>query len=354
MKKNEIRLNVTLRSLIDEYISNNEPVSSRVLFENYLKDVSPATLRIDLFKLESQGLIYQPHTSAGRIPTILGYREYLDIIKPELEEDSYGKTDFLRDLLIQHYKDTPVALHYIMRDLAEKSDQLSFVAEPEISNGVLSRLNVFPISGEKLLFLVSLDSGIDKTVLLKGNYDINEAQLKKLVRYFNDELVGLRVYDIYQQLQTDIDERLGSANRLVSQFLNELRHAFQEINSYFIHFDGNLTFLEQKEFDSKVNILNILNLIQRQDVLLSLMQSHDTGEPYQVLLGEDFGDPKWADYALIYARYEIFDIPGYLGVLAPSRNDYYKNILMVRDIAKTITNTTKKGMMVPNYVKIQA
>lgn len=87
MKKNELRLNVTLRALIDEYILNNEPVSSRVLFENYLKDVSPATLRIDLFKLESQSLIYQPHTSAGRIPTIQGYREYLDIIKPELEAD---------------------------------------------------------------------------------------------------------------------------------------------------------------------------------------------------------------------------------------------------------------------------
>lgn len=352
MKKNEIRLNVTLRSLIDEYIKNNEPVSSRALFENYLKDVSPATLRIDLFKLESQNLIYQPHTSAGRIPTIQGYREFLEIIKSELEADHYGKIDFLRDILIQNYKDTPVALHYIMQVLAKESDQLSFVAEPEISSGVLSKLNVFPISGQKLLFLVSLDSGLDKTVLLKGNYEINEAQLKKLVRYFNDELAGLRVYDISQQLLEDTDHHLGSANRLVNQFLVELRHAFQEISSYFIHFDGNLTFLEQKEFDSKVNILNILNLTQRQDLLLNLMQKHDTGEPYQVLLGEDFGDPRWTEYALIYAKYEIFDIPGYLGVLAPNRNNYYKNILMVRDIANTITNTTKKGMMVPNYVKI--
>jgi len=352
MKKNELRLNLTLRALIEEYIKNNEPVSSRVLFENYLKDVSPATLRIDLFKLESQNLIYQPHTSAGRIPTIQGYREYLEIIKPELETDHYGKTEFLREILIKNYKDTPVALHYIMQVLAQDSDQLSFVAEPEISNGVLARLNVFPIAGQKLLFLVSLDSGLDKTVLLKGNYEINEAQLKKLVRYFNDELAGLRVYDISQQLLEDTEDNIGSANRLVNQFLNELRHAFQEISSYFIHFDGNLSFLEQKEFDNKANILNILNLMQRQDILLNLMQRHDNGEPYQVLLGEELGDPRWTEYALIYAKYEIFDIPGYLGVLAPNRNQYYKNILMVRDIASTITNTTKKGMMVPNYVKI--
>jgi transcriptional regulator of heat shock response len=66
-------------------------------------------------------------------------------------------------------------------------------------------------------------------------------------------------------------------------------------------------------------------------------------------MGEDFGRTQWADYALIFAKYEIFDVPGYLGLLGPVRMDYMKNIPIIRDIAKTITKTTKKGMMVPRY-----
>jgi transcriptional regulator of heat shock response len=100
--------------------------------------------------------------------------------------------EILRDLLIHNYKDTPRALHYIMQMLAKETDQLSFVAEPEVSNGYLAKLDVFPIGHRKLLFLMSLDSGLDKTVIMTCDYDISETQLRKLVRYLNDELAGLQ------------------------------------------------------------------------------------------------------------------------------------------------------------------
>ena len=77
MKKNEIRRQKVLVCLIDEYIKNCEPVSSKLICENYIKDASPATIRIDLNKLEKDNFIYQQHTSSGRIPTIKGYREYI-------------------------------------------------------------------------------------------------------------------------------------------------------------------------------------------------------------------------------------------------------------------------------------
>lgn len=135
MKKNQLRLNETLSALVDEYITSSEPVSSRILNERYLSEVSSATLRLDLMKLEEMNLISQPHTSAGRIPTISGYRAYLKHIEPSHEQVSYPRMDNLRELLIHNYKDTPRALHYIMQVLAKETDQLSFVAEPEVSSG---------------------------------------------------------------------------------------------------------------------------------------------------------------------------------------------------------------------------
>ncbi|MDD4310346.1 MAG: heat-inducible transcriptional repressor HrcA [Candidatus Cloacimonetes bacterium] len=345
MKKNQIRLNETLTALVDEYIKNCEPVSSRILNEKYLQDVSSATLRLDLLKLEQLNLISQPHTSAGRIPTISGYREYLNHIEPSHIKVSYPGMDMLRELLIRNYKDTPMALHYIMQNLAKETDQLSFVAEPEVSSGYLAKLEVFAIGERKFIFVMSLDSGLDKTVILKCDNDLTEQQLRKLVRYLNDELAGLRIYDIANRVLVEMREHME--NSLISQFLVELHKAFIEISDFYIHYDGSIKFLEQPEFDSKENILKFMNLIQRQDFLLNSMRNNEQDKPVNVVMGEDFTQCEWVDFALIYGKYEIFGIPGYLGVLAPIRTDYRKLIPLIRDVAQTITNTTKRGMIVP-------
>ncbi|MEF3694601.1 MAG: heat-inducible transcriptional repressor HrcA [Candidatus Cloacimonadota bacterium] len=346
MKKNQIRLNHTLRALVDEFICSNEPVSSRVLNEKYLADVSSATLRLDLFKLEQDNLIHQPHTSAGRMPTIKGYRQYLELIETEHINVQYERMDILRELLIHNYKDTPRALHYIMQLLAKETDQLSFVAEPEVSNGYLAKLDVFPIGSRKLLFVMSLDSGLDKTVILKCEYDISEVQLKKLVRYLNDELVGLRIYDIANKVLIEMRENMHQDNLIVSSFLQELHKAFIEISDFFIHYDGSVKFLEQPEFDSKATILSFMNLVQRQDALLNVMRAKPLIGEVNVLMGEDLNNQIWQDFVVIYGRYEVFGIPGYLGIVAPLRTEYRKLIPLIRDITRTITITTRKGMMV--------
>ncbi|HOZ01094.1 MAG TPA: heat-inducible transcriptional repressor HrcA [Candidatus Syntrophosphaera sp.] len=346
MKKNQLRANKILTVLVDEYISSNEPVSSRILNETYFQGVSSATLRLDLMKLEKLNLIHQPHTSAGRVPTLHGYRSYLKAIEPEHANVSYKDMELLRELLIQHYKDTPLALHYIMQMLAKETDQLSFVVEPEVSNGFLDKLEVFPIGQRKYIFVMSLDSGLDKTVVMKLDYDFTEGQLKRLVRYLNDELVGLRIYDIANRVLVEMRENMYKDNALVSMFLRELHKAFMDISDFFIHYDGSINFLEQPEFDSKRNMLSFMNLLQRQDHIIKLMRSFDDGAGVKVLMGEDFDVPEWSGFCLIYGRYEVFGIPGYLGVVAPVRTEYRRLIPLIRDITNTITETTRKGMMV--------
>jgi heat-inducible transcriptional repressor len=348
MKKNDIRMNNVLRYSVEEYIKNIEPVSSKLICEKYIQNASPATIRIDLNKLEKSNYIYQPHTSAGRIPTIAGYRRYLSFITDEVNHQEFDKPEILRDILIKHYKDTALALHYVMQLLAKETDQLSFVAEPEVSNGYLEKLDVFKIAGKKLLFVVSLDSGLDKTVILRNDHDIGEQQLRAIVRYINDEFAGHRIYDIQTRYIEETSDKLTPENKILKTFLEELYKAIFQISSYYIHFDGNISFLEQPEFDEKSAVLTFLGFIQRHDSLINLMRKFDDGGSYHVLMGEDFGSTSLADYALIYAKYEIFGIPGYLGILGPKRMDYKRNIPIIKGIAQIITNTTKDGMVVLN------
>jgi len=346
MKKNQLRLQKTLKALVDEYIQTCEPVSSRILNEKYLQEVSSATLRLDLMKLEAENKIQQPYTSAGRIPTIKGFRTYLQLIEPDHAKVKFEDMDLLRNLLIRHYKDTPLALHYIMKLLAKETDQLSFVAEPEVSSGYLQNLEVFPIGNQKYIFVMSLDSGLDKTVVMKIDYDFTESQLKKLVQYLNEELIGERIYDIANRIILEMKEDMYQDNVLVSIFLKQLHKAFIEISDFYIHYDGSINFLEQPEFDSKQNILNFMSMIQRQDILINLMRRSDDGAGVKVLMGEDFNIPEWSNFSLIYGRYEVFGIPGYLGVIAPIRTAYRHLIPLIRDITVTITETTHKGLVV--------
>ncbi|MDA3814478.1 MAG: heat-inducible transcriptional repressor HrcA [Candidatus Cloacimonetes bacterium] len=346
MKKNEIRREQVLKHVVEEYVNSCEPISSKLICDRYLENTSPATIRIDLNKLEKSNLIYQPHTSAGRIPTIQGYRSYIEQSKDEIAKTHFDRADILRDILIKYYKDTPLALHYIMQLLARETDQLSFVAEPEVSYGYLEKLDVFKISSDKLLFVVSLDSGLDKTVILKCDHNILPHQLKAIVRYMNDTLVGLRIFDIQNTVLEELAEKVTEENKILKQFLEELQNAFSEISNYYIHFDGNISFLEQPEFNDKKSILTFLNFMQRQDHLINLMQKKEA-KSWNILMGEDFAQAEFTNYAMIFAKYEIFGIPGYLGVLGPIRMNYVKNIPIIRDIANIITESTKKGMVVP-------
>jgi heat-inducible transcriptional repressor len=323
-----------------------------IISNENIGDVCSATIRSELFKLEQQGYIYQSHTSAGRTPTISGYRKYLEIIEPELNNIVYDKIDVLKSLLVGNYHDIPLSLHYVVQLLAKETDLLTFVAEPEISYDILYKLDVFKLSKGKLLFVICLASGMEKTIVVNPNFDITEHQLKFVVRYINDELSGMRIYDIQNKYLKEMSEKWQTDNKLLNLFMKEFYFALMEMNKFYIHFDSSIDFLHQPEFDTKDIIILFLNLMQRQDMLINIMQKYIDKNDYKVIIGEEFGNPSWSDFSLIFARYEIYDIPGFLGVIGPNRMDYKTLIPKIRDIAKTITEITKQGMLVPHKKKI--
>jgi len=343
MKKAMLREEKVLKELIEEYIATQSAVSSRAICENDQKQVCSATIRNDLLRLEKKGYIFQPHTSAGRIPTIAGYREYIRMITPQQEAMEYDKADILKQLLIQNYRDIPLTLHYIKQLLAKETDLLTFVAEPEIAYDILDHLDVFKISQSKLLFVVNLASGMEKTVVIKPDFEISDQQIKVAVRYINDELSGVRIFDIQNKYIDEMQEKWHDENKLLNLFMKEFSFALIEMNNFYIHFDSTIEFLQQPEFDKKDLMVLFMSLMQRQDMLINIMQTNIGDQGWRVIMGEDFGNPSWADFALVYARYEIFDIPGYLGVIGPLRMDYRNLIYKVRSIAGIITTTTKHG-----------
>ena len=121
MKKNILRQKKILEYLVEIYISTSTPVSSKLLCEKYSENISPATIRIDLNKLEKGNFIYQPHTSAGRIPTIQGYRAYIDLISDKLKNTRYESSNILQKILIKYYR---------RRNVSRKKKKLKLLQSP--------------------------------------------------------------------------------------------------------------------------------------------------------------------------------------------------------------------------------
>ncbi len=337
MNKKSVRRKKLLDCLIWEYYICRTPLASGTICSKYFPDMSPATIRSDLVHLEDKGYIYQPHTSAGRIPTIAGYREY--VRQNEFSDLSFEKVDTLKRIVCENFRDATTMLDYILQILASSVGQLCFVAEPEISYEYLRNLSVFKISPVKLLFVVSLSSGLDKTIFVKCDYQITTQQLNALTRYVNQKFSGLRIYDI--QTKYLLDSANNQENSLLNLFLRELYNALSKMGGYFLNFDGNISFLEQPEFDSKNNILNFFGMMRRQEILVKLMQENDPNDKAGIILGDSLPDSSWREFVLIYAKYDLFGIPGYLGTLSPLRTDYAKNISSLVGIARTITATTR-------------
>ncbi len=337
MNKKNIRRKKLLDYLIQEYCQCSTPLASGYICKKYFAEKSPATIRTDLVRLEEKGYIYQPHTSSGRIPTILGYREYLR--QNDFSSALFGNTNHLKQIICENFRNATSMLDNILQILAVSTGQLCFVAEPEMGYEYLQKLSVFKISASKLLFVVSLSSGMDKTLLTECSYQITTKQLDALVRYVNQKFSGMRIYDI--QTKYLLDSTLQKENSLLNLFLAELYEALTKMGGYFLNFDGNISFLQQPEFDDKNNILNFFAMMRRQEILVKLMQENNPNEKIGAILGEDFPDKNWGEFVLLYAKYNLFGIPGYLGTISPIRTNYAKTIACLKAVAKTITATTR-------------
>ena len=258
-----------LRTIILEYLKTAEPVGSKVLQEHYNLQVSSATIRNEMVNLTNLGYISQPHTSAGRVPTEEGYRFYITELIDYEENIPEEKIRWMQNILAQNYHSIDKMLNSLMRFLANVSGQLSIIAEPELSYGIIKSINIFNISQNKLLFIVSLESGLDKTLIIDYpdlfRNQITDAQLHAITRYLHQNFAGKQIYQIehyyLSQFRSNTLDKKNIENSFLDRILSALCSAFGKVTDYDVHFDWSIQFLDQPEFSSKEEILNFLRII---------------------------------------------------------------------------------------------
>lgn len=335
-----------LKSIILEHIKSAKAVGSSLLTENYDLSVSSATIRNEMVELADRGLIEQPHTSAGRIPTEKGYQFYINDILDFDKVIPKKSIKLMHKLLSQNYKSLELMLSAILKFLAHVSGQMSIIAEPDFSCGNIKNFNIFQIGNNKLLIVLSLSGGFDKTFIITNENSLSSAQIKALVRYLNDRLSHKTINEVKNILSNELENEDNPKNKIILEIYAKINEILNKISDLTLRFDGEVGFISQPEFDSQEKILNLLQVINNHDYFTKTFRKYGDND-YTILMGEEFEREKFRDLVLIFGKYSAMDLNGYLGILGTKRMNYKENIPLICFAAKMITELSRSGTVIP-------
>jgi len=322
-----------LRSIVHNYILTADPVGSRTLSRRYRLSLSPATIRNTMADMEEMGLLAHPHTSAGRIPTSLGYRLYVDDLM-QVEE----LTDSERRAIEATIEGSPQAatdvLDQVTDLLAEVSRMLAFILAPDISAGNLDKVELVKVATGRVMVVIVVAGGLVRTIMLEINSPISDNDVASAGRYINSRLAGMRLADIPARITERLAGDSRAANAIVRLFLDFPDRIFSLDPRGEVHLGGARQVLQQPEFGDPERFKGIIELIEDRDVIVHLVKERPEG--VAVTIGEENSRDRLRDFSVITSTYRSGDATGTLGIIGPTRMNYSKLVALVDYTAKLV------------------
>jgi len=325
---------IVLNSLVHGFITTAEPVGSRFLADHYDLKISPATIRNVMADLEEKGYIWQPHTSAGRMPTTCGYRTYVDNLNPKAVLD-----DIERHLIVEQLKkfsqDVDTVISKSAQVISEISSQLGVILSPRFTQGKLDKIELVPISEQRFLVVLSVQSGLIKTVIVEMESEIDSENLHEISQVLNERLydrpIG-QLAEFFDKCFTDID---AQTQLLISAIKHKTHSLLTEGGVDDVHFSGARNVVNHPEFDSQEKMGKMLELLDRKDILVRVMS--DLASPgVSIVIGEESKEELMQNCSLITTSFNLNGAVGTLGVIGPTRMQYAKMISLVKFMADTL------------------
>lgn len=325
-------------SLLKNFVRTATPVSSKFLATDVKDSISSATIRNVLTQLEKKGLVVQPHTSAGRIPTDLGYRYYVNDLMKFEKLTLIEKQKIDSDLKKISNEDVEIILDKACNVLSEISNQLGVVLSPKFYQGRFEKIELVKLTENKLLIIISVSSGMIKKIRMEFNFKIKINKIEETKRILNERLSGLKLWEIKESIQNRMkDVALGDKN-LIDRFTSRADEIF-DIDNDTVYFKGTSYILTQPEFANTESLKKILKLIDNQRILVHLIKnSTQKTEKISITIGDEHREELVKNCSLISTTYKIGSISGTLGIIGPTRMKYEKLTSLVDYIARGINN----------------
>lgn len=329
-----------LAALIREYIDTGEPVASAALTRHAGLSVSSATVRNVLAQLEDMGFVWQPHTSAGRVPTDLGYRFYVDLLLEarRASKDSAGVEARLR----QQAGDAPLIddlLSSASHVLSAVSRHVGFAIAPPNAEAVFHRIEFVPLSGHRILVvLVARGNQVSQKTINVGE-EITQAELEQAASYLNAEFSGRTLEEVREGVLTRLREERTLYDQLLGLALRLASSSFATTDQPMVSIDGTSSLLEEVVRASGLSLpalRALLTMVEEKQRLVRLLNEYIDGPGLTVVIGAEHSDPELRPFSLIASTYYDGRSTGLVGVIGPTRMRYSRTIDVVENAAKAV------------------
>jgi heat-inducible transcriptional repressor len=327
-----------LAALVREYIASGEAIPSSQLVGAAGLGVSSATVRNILARLEEEGFVQQPHTSAGRIPTDRGYRFYVDLL---LETKRSARTASVVEARLRRDSGAPLVdsvLSQASHLVSQASRHVGFALRPAHEAAVFERVEFVRLGGTKILVVIIAQGGNVIQKVIDIGEPLEADLLREAASYLNVEFAGLplhrareAVVERMQQERLLYDALMARAMRLASSTFTDL----PEEQTLFV--DGAATLLEENHGLTLSTLQNLLLLIEGKQRLVRLLNEYIDGPGLTVVIGAEHPDPSLRSLSLVASTYDDGTGIGTIGVIGPTRMRYPRAIAVVEGAAQAIS-----------------
>ena len=313
-----------LRAIVEIYIATAEPVGSKAVAEQAGLDISSATIRNEMADLTEMGYLEQPHTSAGRIPSPLGYRLYVNELMGE-HRLTMQETQRINDALNVKIEELDRVIDRAGKVLSQISDYPVFTAAAPKKRVTVKRYDLLMVEENAFIAVVMTDSSVVKNKLIRMPDQVSDPQLQMLSTVLNNAFVGLTQEEMEDTLDKMETRSAPGAFALISLVVQFAMEVLSEQSSQSVHTLGITHLLEHPEYRSLDKAKPLMNYLAEEHESSKLPVTLQEGQNMNILIGPENVNEALKDTSVVMASYDIGDnMRGVIGVVGPTRMDYAK------------------------------
>lgn len=322
-----------LQAIVDEYVNTAEPVSSGSITKKQGLDYSSATIRNEMSELEKGGYLEKTHTSSGRIPSIKGYRLYVEEL---LKEDniSIDEIQYIKNKLQTKVNKIEELTKIATNTLSELTHYTTVAIGPKVNKQIIQEIKFVLLGSRMLMAVILTNAGMIKETIINFEEDIFEDQVEAITSLFNSKLQGRPLETIDEPLDEFIMSEMKSSVTMIKTIISQLNEIIHQASQLYL--EGTNKSFDLPELKKAETARNFINILENKSEVIDLLDN-EISKDINVYFGEEFDDENLKDFSIVTLKGDDSEI-GTIGIIGPKRMDYSKVISVMRYIQKLLEN----------------
>ena len=322
-----------LKAIVDAHIAGGEPIGSKYLSQDVRISCSPATIRNEMAELEDMGYLIQPHTSAGRVPSELAYKYYVNALVTQYS-NTKSEIDEINQMLRYKLTEMDEILSEVSRLAASFTDYTGVAFKSGYGKVRIVQFKSVLLTPRDFLLVMTFEGESVKTKTIHLSFQINEDILRRFTEAANMYLVNLTSDAITMPIIVKLEALMGSAGAMVHPIVKVIYETMSELDSADVKLDGVTNLLQYPEYSDVSDFRDLLGVLEEKDKLIDVISTRATGnDGIQLYIGNENDTDGMKNTTLIFKNVNIGGKQLSIGVIGPKRMNYPKVIDMLNKLA---------------------